>query len=512
MRENYTQLQAEIQAFHTQTLRFLNKELNVKEYKSLSGGFGCYAQRGGQTFMLRLRINQGILTSDTLKFIIDICEKHNITRTHITTCQTIQLHDLSGLEVSQIMEEALHHDIICRGGGGDFPRNIMCSPLSGVDPEEYFDVLPYAKAVGNYILDRIQTYQFPRKFKIAFSSSDKNETHANFRDLGFCANADGTFDVYCAGGLGNQPLLGIKVAHHIQPSECLYYVKAMMQVFQKYGNYTNRAKARTRYLQATLGQDGLQKAFDTALTAVYATEDLHIPLQEITCLKEISQDHTHPQIFAQKQAGYFAVYYHPLCGTVSLATWLRIYQVIKAMPKVQIRLTPQQGMYIVHCTMQEALQLCEVMNNGACTTFETSIACIGATTCQSGLRDSQGTLRNIIMYMREKNYANHVLPRIYISGCISSCGTNQIAQIGFQGTVKVIDKTPYPAYQVSLHGEHRLHHTKFGEILGCILEDDICTFLNQIAMQVVAHQMTYEQWVTTFPDELHTIVEHYIKK
>ena len=128
------ELRSEIEDFRTQTKRFLDKELNVKEFKGYSGGFGSYAQRGATSFMLRLRMNQGVMTKEKLKFVCDTCREHGVSRAHFTTCQTIQLHDLSGMEIPYIMSDALDHGIVCRGGGGDFPRNVMCSPLSGVDP------------------------------------------------------------------------------------------------------------------------------------------------------------------------------------------------------------------------------------------------------------------------------------------------------------------------------------------------------------------------------------------
>ena len=91
------ELRSEIEDFRTQTKRFLDKELNVKEFKGYSGGFGSYAQRGATSFMLRLRMNQGVMTKDKLKFICDTCKEHGVSRAHFTTCQTIQLHDLSGM-------------------------------------------------------------------------------------------------------------------------------------------------------------------------------------------------------------------------------------------------------------------------------------------------------------------------------------------------------------------------------------------------------------------------------
>ena len=72
--------------------------------------------------------------------------------TAFTTCQTIQLHDLGPDTLYAIMEQALDAGIVTMGGGGDFPRNVMCSPLSGVQADEYFDTLPYAEAAGDYLM------------------------------------------------------------------------------------------------------------------------------------------------------------------------------------------------------------------------------------------------------------------------------------------------------------------------------------------------------------------------
>ena len=44
----------------------------------------------------------------------------------------------------------------------------------------------------------IKTVKLPRKLKVGFSNSPANVTHATFRDLGFVAKENGTFDVYSA--------------------------------------------------------------------------------------------------------------------------------------------------------------------------------------------------------------------------------------------------------------------------------------------------------------------------
>ena len=505
------ELLEEIEEFQVQTNRFLQKELSVKEFKGYSGGFGSYAQRGAQSFMLRLRMNQGVITKDRLKFICDVCEEHQVSKSHFTTCQTIQLHDLTGSEIPSIMKEALDHDIVCRGGGGDFPRNVMCSPLSGVDSKEAFDVRPYAEKTGEYLLSIINKYTLPRKLKVAFSNSAENETHATFRDLGFVANEDHTFDVYCAGGLGNNPKMGVKVGNHVPCKDILYYVSTMVLMFMEFGNYENRAKARTRYMQETLGSEQFVEEFKKKVELAKQGQSHDLYIKEPVLTKTGDGIIEGKRIFKQKQDGLYAVFYHPICGMITPAKLKELYTVMKDMEDVEIRITPQQSCYIINLTASEAQKVLAVTEDGARTQCECSVSCIGASTCQVGLRDSNGMLKTLIYYLRDKNYADNVLPKIFVSGCTSSCGTNQIGEIGLQGTIKVIDKKPLPAYQVSLYGNDKQNNERFGDIIGVLLEDDVCLFFDEIASKVSEKQMTYTTWKDECKEEFDTILNTYIK-
>ena len=509
-KELLQELKDEIELFREQTNKFIQKEISVKDFKGFSGGFGSYAQRGGEKFMLRLRMNQGVMSKDKLAFLCRVCKQHDVKKAHITTCQTIQLHDLSDVDVPSIMSEALDHDIVCRGGGGDFPRNVMCSPLSGVDPDEYFDVLPYAKAVGEYLLSIINKYSMPRKLKVAFSNTMRNQTHANFRDLGFIANSDHTFDVYCAGGLGNNPKMGVKVGDHIQPKHILYYVSTMVLMFMAHGNYENRAKARTRYLQDTLGIEALQKEFSEKVALAIERGEHDVEVEEYHVHKTgdgvIVEDR---RIFPLKHDLY-AVHYHPLGGTLAPEKLMELYELIKDMEDVEIRITPQEGMYIINLNGEEAKKVLAATTDGATNKFETSVACIGATICQVGLRDSQGALIDAIPALRHAHVCTDYLPRCYFSGCPSSCGTSQIGALGFQGTVKLVDKKPQPAFKLSIMGNAHLDGTIFGKEAGVILQSDIPAFLQDLAIQTNETKLTFLDWATKYPDQLDLILKKYL--
>ena len=111
----------------------------------------------------------------------------------------------------QLIREAAGAGIVCRGGGGDNPRNVMCSPLSGVQPGECFDVMPYAEAASRYLLTIAGSIHMPRKLKVAFCNGADDSVHSAFRDMGFLAQADGTFSLRIAGGLGANYKMGLLV-------------------------------------------------------------------------------------------------------------------------------------------------------------------------------------------------------------------------------------------------------------------------------------------------------------
>ena len=124
-------MRSDISLFSQKIKAFEAVEIDKKAYKGFSGGFGSYAQRNGGN-MLRLRMAGGRLTKERLAYIADSVDAHQISRLKLTTCQTIQFHNLNSDSTVELMEKALDAGIVTRGGGGDYPRNTMASPLSGV--------------------------------------------------------------------------------------------------------------------------------------------------------------------------------------------------------------------------------------------------------------------------------------------------------------------------------------------------------------------------------------------
>lgn len=504
------QFRKEIDTFEESALAFEAGELDRAAFKGISGGFGSYAQKDSR-LMLRLRIPGGCLTKELLKFLADEVADKNVDLLKITTCQTIQAHNLSAGQTASMMRNALDAGIITRGGGGDNPRNVMASPLSGVEKGETFDVLPYVQTVGDYLLSQIPSLHMPRKLKVGFSNTPANETHATFRDLGFIAREDGTFSVYCAGGLGPNPMLGVHIMDGADPAEVTLYVSAMIRLFTTFGNYESRAKARTRYLQKTLGEDGIRKHFIEFLEEARKEETPWPIPWEDEFLKEADGTIAGKRIIEQKQPGLYTVSYHPVGGCLPPEKPAALYKAIKDLADTQVRLGPDGTLYIINLTAGEVPAVLAVTDDGADNLFETSVSCIGASICQHGIQNSQGLLSRCVERMKEESFADGVLPKIHISGCPSSCGSHQVGAIGFVGQAKKVDGEIRPAYRLFVNGCETEQDAQLGEAKEVMLEDQIPEFLAALGRKIQAESSTFVAWYPSHAEEFAALASEYSK-
>lgn len=499
----------DMKAFQEAARKYYAGELKRAAYKGISGKYGSYAQKGDEPkSMLRLRMPAGRLTKEKLAFIAGEIRRYKIDKVKFTTCQTVQLHNLELEPVCKIMEDALGAGIVTVGGGGDFPRNVTCSPLSGIDADEYFDVMPYAEAAGLYAMQFINAEKMPRKYKIGFSSSPKNQSHATMRDLGFAARPDGKFDVYSAGGIGPNPKVGVKVGEAVEPKDILKYVRAMWVMFRAYGNYENRGRARSRYMQEALGgADKYREAFQEKLAEVEGTDDFAFEVHEQAIVKKGSGVLEHRRAIAQKQPGLYSVVWHPLGGCPSPEVLCRVSDALQEIEETEIRLALDETAYIVNLTAEEAERLIELTaGDSAASLFEMASACIGGSICQQGVRDSQALLKKCAEAVQKAGIPDGALPAVHISGCPGSCATPQVVPLGFRGAVK--DKQP--AWMLYLNGCDVQGQEVFGREAGVILESQVPEFLVELGRAVAESGRSFAEWIKEQPDGVDKVAAGYI--
>ena len=114
------------------------------------------------------------------------------------------------------------------------------------------------------------------------------------------------------------------------------------------------------------------------------------------------------------------------------------------MEDTEIRLANDGGLFVINLTGDEAERVLAVTAGGA---FD-----VGHRRCDIGVADSQQLLRDCIAAVEPEHFPNGTLPVMHISGCISSCGSQQIGAIGWRGVVRKTEEGMKDAYFFSYGG------------------------------------------------------------
>jgi sulfite reductase (ferredoxin) len=456
---------------------FREGKIHDEKFRSLRLARGVYGQRQPGVQMVRIKLPFGKVTFKQLLKIAEISDEYGSRNLHLTTRQDIQIHYVSLDRTPELWARLEQDDITLREACGNTVRNVTASPTAGIDPQEPFDVSPYAHATFEYFLRNPVCQEMGRKFKISFSSSDADTAFSYIHDIGAIpkinANGDRGFKILLGGGLGAQPLLASIVEEFLPEDQLIPYIEAIIRVFDRYGERNNRNKARMKYLIQKLGLDEVLRLAKIERTAIkvksYPINRDAIgqpePAQEAIFAEiSISNPFRYEQwlatnIFEQKQKGFYGVYIKVPVGDISSDTARELVKVLEPLVANEIRITQNQGLLLKFVrkealpSLYEGLAKLEMAAPGFDTVADVT-TCPGTDTCNLGISNSM-TMARVLEDLIYNEYEEFIFNReikIKISGCMNSCGQHGLAHIGFHGSSLKAGTKVLPSVQVMLGG------------------------------------------------------------
>ncbi|MBC8054751.1 MAG: HEPN domain-containing protein [Sphingobacteriaceae bacterium] len=458
---------------------FREGELHEEKFRSLRLARGVYGQRQPGVQMVRIKLPYGKVTTKQLERISDVSDNFATGNLHITTRQDIQLHFVSLERTPELWAELEKDSVTLREACGNTVRNVTASSMAGVDPNEPFDVTPYAHAFFEYLLRNPICQDMGRKFKIAFSSSEKDTGYAFIHDLGFVPKIkieNGKevrgFKIMFGGGLGSQPHLAEVASEFVHEDHIIPFAESIIRVFDRYGERAKRNKARMKYLIQEMGRETLLELAEKERLAlkskVYKIDrsvgaDFALPAGTVPIL-EISNPLKYEQwlktnIYPQKQEGFVSVGVRIQNGDIKTPVARKVIAIVREVAADDIRLTNNQGMMLRFVKHESLPYLFEKLNElGLATPGFESVAditsCPGTDTCNLGISNSTGITRELEKVLHQE-YPDLIYNKditIKISGCINACGQHAMAAIGFHGSSMKIGALVAPALQVLLGG------------------------------------------------------------
>lgn len=474
MERDIIELEKKIRAFR-------EGQMPEEKFRSLRLARGVYGQRQPGVQMVRIKLPYGKMTFAQWKRIAAVSDEYSTGNLHLTTRQDIQVHFVSLDRTPELWAELEKDNVTIREACGNTVRNITASDMAGIDPEEPFDVTPYAHAMFEYFLRKPLCQEMGRKFKIAFSSSEKDTALTFMHDLGAIPRVrieDGKlrrgFKVLIGGGLGAQPHLAIATHEFLEEDLLIPYLESVLRVFDRHGERNSRHKARIKFLVQKIGIDAFNElvaAEQKALTHQYykieavATEwpvlpQGHLPTNSAVPINPfLFERWRKTNVVPQKQEGYLAVYVRVPNGNISSDSSRRLIGKLQPVIADDIRVTVNQGLQFRFVKPEHLEYIYSVLDSeGFATAGFGSTAdvtsCPGTDTCNLGISNSTGTAL-VMSQVIEDEYPEFLYNKelaIKISGCMNSCGQHGMASIGFHGSSLKAKGQILPALQVLIGG------------------------------------------------------------
>ena len=250
---------------------FKEGKITDNKFKSVRLARGIYGQRQPGVQMIRIKRPYGKVTSAQLRRICEVSDEYSTGRLHITTRQDIQIHFVDVARTPELWAELEKDEVTIREACGNTIRNVTASETAGIDVNEPFDVTPYAHEVFRYFLRNPPNQEMGRKFKVSFSASDADSGLSYIHDFGLIAKIkDGVrgFKVLLGGGLGPQPYHAEDFFDFVPTDQIIPLLEGVIRVFGRYGERTNRNKARLKYLLQNIGLDKFRELLEEEQLAI----------------------------------------------------------------------------------------------------------------------------------------------------------------------------------------------------------------------------------------------------
>lgn len=426
-----------------------------------------YLTPNKEAYMARLRIPGGQLRGFQLRAVAKAAEELTSGYIQITTRSNLQVRLIQPKDAPDFLARVQEVGLHTRGAGADNIRNLTANPTAGFDPEELIDTLPLCHQLAHLILHTREFYDLPRKFNIAFDGGGAVGSLEETNDIGLTAvrvenERDGVapgvwFRVALGGATGHKAFasdLGVLV----HPGRVLDVVAALVRVFIRHGDRTNRKRARLKHLLETMPLAAYLEATEKLLGSKLPRAPLdasgNSPIHTWPPPRERS--HTHLGVHRQKQRGLNYIGVALPAGQITPRQLLRLADLADHYGAGEVRLTVWQNAILPGVpdayveTVKRALVSMGLdwrqsnLRGGL-------VACTGNSYCKFASANTKGHALELADYLEERLELDQPI-NIHLTGCPHSCAQHYIGDIGLLATQVKVDGETREGYHLFVGG------------------------------------------------------------
>jgi sulfite reductase (ferredoxin) len=427
-------------------------------------GLGVVGGKNGegnatQYFMVRIRIPNGLLTSEQTRVIANLSEEYGRGVADITTRQNIQLHWVTIENIPNLIDRLRTVGLTTTGACGDVARNVTGCPVAGIDGHELIDASPFALAIDKVLGGNREFYNLPRKFKITVTGCSSWCSYPEINDVAFTATTrirngakEVGFTVRIGGGLSTEPHLAVKLNAFIRQEQVVDVARGVANIFKASAVLRqSRDKARLKYLFLQHGWTA-----ETFLAELERQIGFRLdPAEAEEIPADIHRDHL--GIHRQKQAGLSYVGASVLRGRITPAQLRKVAELADRYGDGHIRNTVQQNILLINIPDTLVNQVANELNLAGLPVSVSAfargtVACTGSEFCKLALTETKSFARWLARELEDRLPGFEEQIKLHITGCPNSCGQHWIADIGIEGKKTKLNGKMVDAYYFCVGG------------------------------------------------------------
>mmetsp|Transcript_15632 Transcript_15632/g.22034 ORF Transcript_15632/g.22034 Transcript_15632/m.22034 type:complete len:609 (+) Transcript_15632:68-1894(+) len=406
-------------------------------------------------FMMRLKVPNGIINADQLRFYADSVEKYGEEGgvVDITTRQNIQLRGVKIEDAPDIIDGLHARNQTSFQSALDNVRNMVGSPLAGIDDQEMVDTREFCNALNDLVsLDPVTGTRgnprwgnLPRKFNIAISGTRDDYAHTHINDIGLVPTPHKD-----TGVMGFNVVLGgymsiKRVAESIDadmwiPAEREAVVslsEAILRIFRDEGDRKDRQKARLMWLVEKYGVE----EFKAEVIKEIDSYDRGVKVENAQPKPEGAFERRELLgVHKQPQEGKVRVGILVPSGRLHQKECREVADLADKYSNGEIRLTVEQNIILPNVDesavddllKEKALAPGSRLKVNAGLIEGNVVSCTGAQFCGLALIETKVHAERVAALLEEKVTVDKPI-RIHWTGCPNSCGQVQVADIGIMG-------------------------------------------------------------------------------
>lgn len=458
-------------------------------------------------FMKRIKLVDSSMTQEQLGVMADITERFAQNYADFTVRQNVQFHYIQIKDLPEIFELLKSVGLTSKLASGDGPRPIVTCPVSGLEKDYIYDVVPFVKELDKYF-DRhsAEFSNLPRKYKVGISGCKCHCMGHEIQDVGLTAFKRGSgtfFDLSIGGGLGKSKQIASRAKRYVRPEQIKDVCIKIAEIFREHGNRENRGKARVRHLLNDWGMEKFVQELESRLG--YKLKD-GADEPKLTPFEKREHFGVHESI----KDGYSYIGCATDRGRVN-GGMKKLYALVKKYDAEGVRLTTTQN-FIVYgvknsVAQSMAIELTEAGFSTNPSRFEARTqSCTGLNFCKFAISETKDFSSTLIKHLEKKfpDFKDDII--ISVSGCPNGCSHPQISHIGLQGCkAKNAAGERVQGFELSLGGTlHGESNSSFAQKAGLKLAaEEVTGFVENLVAEFLATRQNYKDFLE-FSREINT--------